>query len=82
MGLTFNRILVVKKGKGKDSMDIEEDQTNQDSTQRGKSRIDGGEPVWTFRGFRLGPGEFTTAMVHFFRAEISRANIWRMRLGV
>lgn len=61
-------------------MDIEEDQTNQDSTQRGKSRIDGGEPVWTFRGFRLGPGEFTTAMVHFFRAEIARANVWRQRL--
>ena len=38
------------------------------------------EFVWTFRGYRLRPGEFTTAMVHFFRAEISRANIWRTRL--
>jgi len=38
------------------------------------------EAVWTFRGYRLRPGEFTTAMVHFFRAEISRANIWRTRL--
>ncbi|HLE13569.1 MAG TPA: DUF2270 domain-containing protein [Anaerolineales bacterium] len=38
------------------------------------------EPVWTYRGYQLGPGEFTTAMVHLFRAEINRANVWRMRL--
>src|SRR4030067_2343692 len=38
------------------------------------------EPVWTFRGYQLKPSEFTTAMVHFFRAEISRANVWRVRL--
>jgi uncharacterized membrane protein len=38
------------------------------------------EPVWTFRGVRLGPGEFTTSMVHLFRAEIARANVWRQRL--
>src|SRR4030067_2409009 len=38
------------------------------------------EAVWTFRGYRLKPSEFTTAMVHFFRAEISRANVWRSRL--
>jgi uncharacterized membrane protein len=38
------------------------------------------EPVWTFRGYQLRPGEFNTAMVHFFRAEISRANVWRQRL--
>jgi uncharacterized membrane protein len=38
------------------------------------------EAVWTFRGYRLRPSEFTTAMVHFFRAEISRANVWRTRL--
>lgn len=43
---------------------------------------DGGapEPVWTFRGYRLKPAEFNTAMVHLFRAEISRANVWRQRL--
>lgn len=40
----------------------------------------GQEPVWTYRGYRLQPGEFTTAMVHLFRAEISRANVWRQRL--
>lgn len=38
------------------------------------------EPVWTFRGYQLRPSEFSTAMVHFFRAEISRANVWRQRL--
>jgi uncharacterized membrane protein len=38
------------------------------------------EPVWTFRGYQLKASEFTTAMVHFFRAEIQRANVWRQRL--
>lgn len=38
------------------------------------------EPVWTFRGYRLRASDFTTAMVHFFRAEIQRANVWRQRL--
>ncbi len=38
------------------------------------------EPVWTYRGYQLRPGEFTTAMVHFFRAEVQRANVWRQRL--
>ena len=38
------------------------------------------EPVWTYRGYRLRASEFKTAMVHFFRAEIQRANVWRQRL--
>lgn len=38
------------------------------------------EPVWTFRGYQLKASEFTTAMVHFFRAEVTRANVWRQRL--
>lgn len=38
------------------------------------------EPIWTFRGYELDSGHFTTAMVHFFRAEINRANVWRQRL--
>jgi uncharacterized membrane protein len=38
------------------------------------------EPVWTYRGYQLRSGEFTTAMVHFFRAEVQRANVWRQRL--
>lgn len=36
--------------------------------------------VWTFRGYRLRPSEFNTAMIHFFRAEVARANVWRQRL--
>ena len=39
-----------------------------------------GEPVWTYRGYRMKSGEFVTAMVHFFRGEIQRANVWRSRL--
>ena len=38
------------------------------------------EPVWTYRGYELKSSEFTTAMVHFFRAEVARANVWRQRL--
>ncbi len=29
---------------------------------------------------KLAPGEFNTAMVHFYRGEIQRSNIWRNRL--
>jgi uncharacterized membrane protein len=42
--------------------------------------LDPDEPVWTYRGYRLKTSEFVTAMVHFFRAEIQRANVWRQRL--
>lgn len=38
------------------------------------------DAVWTYRGYRLRPSEFNTAMVHFFRAEVQRANVWRQRL--
>ena len=38
------------------------------------------EPVWTYRGYQLRPSEFTTAMVHYYRAEIQRSNAWRARL--
>ena len=36
--------------------------------------------AWTFRGYRLDPAHFTTAMIHFYRGEMSRANTWRTRL--
>lgn len=39
-------------------------------------------PVWSYRGYRLDNRDFTTAMVHFYRGEMSRANIWRQRLDV
>ena len=38
------------------------------------------ESVWTYRGYRLKTSEFVTAMVHLFRAEVQRANVWRQRL--
>jgi len=38
------------------------------------------ENVWTFRGYRMRPGEFNTAMVHLYRGEITRSNVWRTRL--
>ena len=38
------------------------------------------EPVWTFRGYALRPADFSTAMVHFYRGEVQRANTWRNRL--
>ena len=38
------------------------------------------EPVWTFRGYQMRPSEFNTAMVHYYRAEVQRANAWRTRL--
>ncbi len=36
--------------------------------------------IWTYRGYRLKTSEFVTAMVHFYRGEISRANVSRQRL--
>ena len=38
------------------------------------------ETVWSYRGYKLRASEFNTAMAHFFRAEIQRANVWRSRL--
>jgi uncharacterized membrane protein len=49
---------------------------SQESERSGEEQ----QAVWTFRGYKLRPSEFTTAMVHFFRAEVSRANVWRQRL--
>ena len=38
------------------------------------------EPVWSYRGYQLKSSEFTTAMVHFYRGEVQRSNVWRQRL--
>ena len=51
---------------------VEQDKTDKEQTPP--------EPVWTYRGYQLKASEFTTAMVHFFRAEVTRANMWRQRL--
>lgn len=47
---------------------------------KSKKKSESEEPVWTYRGYKLQTSEFVTAMVHFFRAEIQRANVWRQRL--
>ncbi len=47
------------------------------------ARDNGAPPLdsaWTFRGYRMKPSEFNTAMVHFYRGEVQRANTWRNRL--
>ncbi|HOU12995.1 MAG TPA: DUF2270 domain-containing protein [Anaerolineae bacterium] len=36
--------------------------------------------VWNYHGYKLDKGNFTTAMVHLYRAEITRVNLWRNRL--
>jgi uncharacterized membrane protein len=36
--------------------------------------------AWSFRGYRLDPAHFVTAMAHLYRGEVSRANTWRTRL--
>ncbi len=36
--------------------------------------------VWSYEGYRLEPGSLVTAMVHLYRAEVGRANLWRNRL--
>lgn len=40
----------------------------------------GEDPVWTFRGYQMRSSEFNTAMVHYYRAEVQRSNVWRSRL--
>jgi uncharacterized membrane protein len=53
---------------------------DQKFTDAKKNPPDMEEPVWTYRGYHLRTSEFVTAMVHFFRAEVQRANVWRQRL--
>ena len=36
--------------------------------------------IWAFRGYQLDPAHFTTAMIHFYRGELARSNVWRTRL--
>ena len=60
-------------------MAAKKESTTSKKTSRKKSQ-DPEEPVWTYRGYKLKTSEFVTAMVHFFRAEVSRANVWRQRL--
>lgn len=38
------------------------------------------EHLWEFAGQGLRTSDFNTAMVHFYRAEVTRSNTWRQRL--
>jgi uncharacterized membrane protein len=38
------------------------------------------ESLWQFAGQGLKTGDFNTAMVHFYRGEVTRSNTWRTRL--
>lgn len=38
------------------------------------------EHLWEFAGQGLRSSDFNTAMVHFYRAEVTRSNTWRQRL--
>lgn len=42
--------------------------------------LDDDLPSWHYKGYHLDGGNFTTAMVHLYRAEVTRANLWRNRL--
>lgn len=52
-------------------------QTNANQTSPPAETADN---VWTYRGYKMRPGEFNTAMVHFYRGEVTRSNTWRSRL--
>ena len=65
----------------KESMEITDaksEQSGEPEPNAAASAYD--EQVWTFRGYKLRPSEFTTAMTHYYRAEIQRSNVWRSRL--
>jgi uncharacterized membrane protein len=38
------------------------------------------EQLWQFAGQGLRSSDFTAAMIHFYRGEVSRSNVWRTRL--
>lgn len=57
-----------------------EKKTTSSKKRQAKKEIPIEEPVWTYRGYSIRASEFVTAMVHFFRAEVQRANVWRQRL--
>jgi uncharacterized membrane protein len=40
------------------------------------------DAVWSFRGYHLEGSNFATALIHLYRAEVTRANSWRSRLDV
>jgi uncharacterized membrane protein len=57
---------------------MDDETTRKDSTQEDERT--GDDQVWTYRGYRMSPSEFNTAMIHFYRGEVTRSNTWRTRL--
>ena len=54
--------------------------TEQTEHQNAESANEDNNHTWAFRGYQLDPAHFTTAMVHFYRGELTRSNTWRTRL--
>jgi uncharacterized membrane protein len=40
------------------------------------------EELWQFAGQGLRASDFNTALVHFYRGEVTRSNTWRNRLDI
>ncbi len=38
------------------------------------------EALWRYRSVDFGSSEFSNSLIHFYRAEVMRANVWRQRL--
>jgi uncharacterized membrane protein len=57
-------------------------QTEPDGENCARNSARNSARTWTFRGYRLDQANFITAMVHFYRGEMGRANTWRTRLDV
>jgi len=57
-----------------------ESKTEASPGSQGEAQPNAQEPVWTFRGYQMRPAEFNAAMVHYYRGEIQRSNLWRQRL--
>lgn len=58
----------------------EAEKAKAEASRKSESQDGADESVWSYRGYDLKPGDFTTAMVHLYRAEIQRSNTWRTRL--
>jgi uncharacterized membrane protein len=54
--------------------------TNSNETSSGKEPHL--EDLWQFAGQGLRASDFNTAMVHFYRGEVTRSNTWRNRLDI
>ena len=56
-----------------------QDDNNKQKVIHAEAELDS-DSVWSYRGYQLRSSEFNTAMVHLYRGEVARANVWRQRL--